>query len=183
MSNLSYHPGISWSDWGRLHKKKLGQPLPLPVVIRVTFQIHVRVISTTTLAHLVIYTNYKKTLQCIYHDVIQGNVYVDNWCHSMTQTHFLYLVLIHTDMLIISYICIPMPVHIIWCLIIPTVGSSMLLVLKQDLEAKNGGKVETAVIWWLEEQRCYLCGHRFEGLIHGSRILLSIQNNLHFTVM
>ena len=83
----------------------------------------------------------------------------------------------------IIYICIPMPVHIIWCLIIPTVGSSMLLVLKQDLEAKNGGKVETAVIWWLEEQRCYLCGHRFEGLIHGSRILLSIQNNLHFTVM
>jgi len=75
---------------------------------------------------------------------------------------------------------VPIPVHIIWCLIIPTVGSSMLLVLKQDLEVKNGGKVETAVIWWLEEQRSYLCGQGFERLIHGSRILLSIQNNLHF---
>jgi hypothetical protein len=40
----------------------------------------------------------------------------------------------------------PMPVHIIWCFIVPTVGSSMLLVLKQNLEAKNGGIVETAVI-------------------------------------
>jgi len=40
-----------------------------------------------------------------------------------------------------------MPVHIIWFLIIPTVSSSMLLVLKQNLEAKNGGNVETAVIW------------------------------------
>jgi len=41
----------------------------------------------------------------------------------------------------------PMPVHIIWCLIIPTVGSRMLLVLKQNLEAKNGDNVETTVIW------------------------------------
>jgi hypothetical protein len=40
----------------------------------------------------------------------------------------------------------PVPVHIIWCLIIPTVGSSMLLVLKQNLEANNGGNMETAVI-------------------------------------
>jgi hypothetical protein len=102
VSNLSYYPGISWNDWGWLHERKLGQPLPLPVVIHVTFQIHIRVISTTTLAHLLSYTNYKKTLQCIYHYVTQGNVYMDNWCHSMTQTRFLYLVLIHTDTLIIS---------------------------------------------------------------------------------
>jgi hypothetical protein len=32
-----------------------------------------------------------------------------------------------------------------WCPIIPTVGSSMLLVLMQNFETKNGGNMETAV--------------------------------------
>jgi hypothetical protein len=98
VDNLIYYPGISWSDWGRLHERKSGQPVPLPLVILVTFEICVR--STTILAHLLSSTNH---YNCIYRDVIQGIVYVDNWFHSITQTRFLYLVLIYTDILIISY--------------------------------------------------------------------------------
>ena len=57
---MSYYPGISWSDWGRLHKRKSGQSVPLPVLILVTFEICVR--STTILAHLLSSTNYKETI-------------------------------------------------------------------------------------------------------------------------
>jgi len=67
-----------------------------------------------------------------------------------------------------------MPVHIIWCLIIPTVGSSA-----SGAEAKFGSQK-----WWqcgnssdmiIGRQRSYLCGQGFERLSEGACILLDMQ--------
>jgi len=105
----------------------------------------------------------------------------------MTQACFLYLVLSHTDVLIIScelsYAC---PYNLVsshfnhW-------HFNHWFKHASGAEAKFGSQK-----WWqcgnssemiIGRQRSYLCGQGFERLSQGACTLLSIQNSLHFTLM